>query len=117
MELAMRVHVDRLDPLSVNHHREFLPLRLLAVRAFKETAGAKDDAGSGGRTAFKKITACGHDCFLPSVFLFLGRDRAGGVSEGNAACRRQDVPRHVFVNGRRARARCRFVCCSAIGCV
>jgi hypothetical protein len=41
-----------------------LPCRLLAARAFQETATAEDDAGSG-RTAFEKITACGHDHFLP----------------------------------------------------
>jgi hypothetical protein len=71
VELAMGVHVDRLDPLSADHHRKFLPRRLLAVRAFQETATAEDDTG-GGRTAFEKITACGHDYFLPLSFFVSG---------------------------------------------
>jgi hypothetical protein len=55
--------------------------RLLAVRAFEEAATAEDDAGSGGRTALEKITACGHDYFLSLSFLFLAGPRNGNLAE------------------------------------
>jgi hypothetical protein len=77
----MGVHVDRLDPLSANHHREFLPRRLLAVRAFEETATAEDDAGSGGRTTFEKITACGHAVSFLGFFCFWAGPRNGNLAK------------------------------------
>src|SRR5437868_1136534 len=106
VEMAMGMHVDRLDPFSADHDREFLPCRFLAVSALEKAATAEDNTGSGGRTSLEKITACGHDHFLPVLLLFSERNCALAHygQRSHATWRRQGVRRHPSVNRRRERA-------------
>ena len=97
VEMAMGMHVDRLDPFSADHDREFLPCRFLAVRALEKAATAEDDTGSGGRTSLEKITACGHDHFLPVLLLFSERNCADAHygQRSHATWRRQGIRRQA----------------------
>jgi hypothetical protein len=65
------MHIDGLDPLSVDHDGQFLTLRLLGVRALQQTATTEDDAAGDGPACFQKITACGHEK-RPPYRLFAG---------------------------------------------
>jgi hypothetical protein len=56
----MGVHVDGLDALAADHHRQFLTGRLRAC-AVQHSTTAEDDTGSGRHAALEKITPCGHD--------------------------------------------------------
>jgi hypothetical protein len=76
----MRVHVDRLDPLSIDRDGQFLALTLLAMRAPQRAAPAKHNAGhrrSGAR--LQKLTARGPDGsfqVVPPSSFFAGRSSA-----------------------------------------
>ena len=91
---------------SSPHDRELLPCRFLTVRALEKAATAEDDTGSGGRTSLEKITACGHDHFLPVLLLFSEQNCALAHygQRSHATWRRQGVRRHPSVNRRRERA-------------
>jgi hypothetical protein len=66
------VHVDGFDALAADHHRQLLTGSLRAC-AVQHSATAEDDTDSSGCAALEKITACGHDDFLPYLF-FAARD-------------------------------------------
>jgi hypothetical protein len=69
----MGVDVDGLDAFTADRDRQLLTGWLLGMRALQQAAAAEDNAGSGcGSAGFQKITACGHDDFLPGCFLPAG---------------------------------------------
>jgi hypothetical protein len=64
------VHVDDLDPLAADHDGNPVLRRTLRMCASQHPATAERDPGrNGGGAALKKLTACGHDDFLPGCFL------------------------------------------------
>jgi hypothetical protein len=73
----MRMHVDRLDPLSIHGDWQFLALVWLAMRAPRQAAPAKDDPGrSSSRARLQKVAARGRDGFFQRVspkFFFAGK--------------------------------------------
>jgi hypothetical protein len=59
----MRVHIDGLDALAVDHYRQALPSGLLRMDRVQHAATAEGDARRGGRT-LEEISTCGHS--IPS---------------------------------------------------
>src|SRR6266849_1162271 len=77
VEVAMRVHVDGLDALALDRHRQPLGAALLAARRREHRTAAEDDAGRGAG-AREKLSACAH---VPLLHRSLGRP-TGAVIAG-----------------------------------
>ena len=69
LDQAVGVNVDGLDPLAVDHDRQFLARRCLRMRALQNAAAAKGDAGGGADPCFEEITASCHRRSLPGLLL------------------------------------------------
>jgi hypothetical protein len=91
--MAMRVHVDDLDPRALDRDGKPLPRRLLCMGTMQEAAAAKGDAGGCGcRTHFKKVTARRHGNFPQRSLLIVVLLQANGSTAGHLVRRIGTTP-------------------------